>query len=192
MYNFNTDDWEVFDKDFQKNESYRVQYRVVDLDKNSFCKSDKKFTFFPDPYKHREGTNLCRRFGGERVDFSSKRKIQEIVDWLGPLNSNPAFSEGIGFASGTMFTDEEELNVFKNYETGELPEDPIPWNFGEPNGMWIENCALFWAEFDKERDKWKAMVNDGSCNNYIAVACQNIHSVFILRGRIYLSRFRMI
>ena len=180
MYSFDTDGWEVFDKEFQKNESFAVQYRVVDLDKSLFCKTNNKFTFFPDKYNLRDGTKLCKRFGGARVDISTRKAQEELNDWFGPMKNNKAFSKDISFATSFMFTDEEELNVWRNYETGELPEDPIPFTFGEPNGWLIENCVLFYNWLDE--DKWIGTYIDTSCNSPLAVACQDIQSVFTLRG----------
>ena len=58
IYSFNPDNWEVYDKEIQRNDSLRVQYSVVDLDKSSLCNSDKKYSFFPDPYQHLDGSKL--------------------------------------------------------------------------------------------------------------------------------------
>ena len=90
IYSFNTDDWEVYDKEIQRNCFLSVQYRVVDLDKSSLCNSDKKYLFFPDPYQHLNGSELCKRFGGERVDITSKEKSNAVVDYLLSLKEDTA------------------------------------------------------------------------------------------------------
>ena len=172
----------MYDKELQKDNSVKVQYRVVDVDKISLCKTDKKFTIFPDRYALRDGTRLCRRFGGKRVDVSSKKKIQEIVNWMGTLKSDPEFHENMNLDTYTMYTDEEQFNVWKNYETGELPEDPLEWDFAEPNGGLVENCAQLRARIDKDNQLVGTM-NDITCSIPYPVACEGIGKVLLtLRG----------
>ena len=63
----------------QQDESIKVQYRVVDIDKSTLCNKEKKFTYFPDRYKHLDGSKLCKRFGGRRADVSNRNKFEELV-----------------------------------------------------------------------------------------------------------------
>ena len=90
IYSFNPDDWEVFDKELQKNESISVQYRTVDLAKSSLCQTERKYTFFPDHYNHLDGSKLCERFGGRRVDVSTKVNFEQVVAFLGGIKDDPA------------------------------------------------------------------------------------------------------
>ena len=175
----------MYDKKLQKNESIKVQYRVVELDKSTLCNTEKKYTFFPDRYKHLDGAQLCKRFGGRLVDVSSKEKFDEVAAYLGTIKDDPAWTENLDVTTYTMFTDEEEFNVWKNYETGELPQDPLDWAFAEPNGGMVENCAQVRINKDEETGRWVGSYNDRSCTDPIAVACQGIGEVLItLRGRI--------
>ena len=175
----------MYDKELEKNNSIKVQYRVVDVDRSSLCKTHKKFTIFPDRYALRDGTKLCRRFGGKRIDVSSKKKIQEISKWMGTLKSDPEFHENINLDTNTMYSDEEQFNVWKNYETGELPEDPLEWDFAEPNGGLVENCAQLRARRD-EKNKWVGTLNDVTCSIPYPVACEGIGVVLLtLRGIFY-------
>ena len=183
IYSFNTDDWEVYDKEIQRNDSLRVQYRVVDLDKSSLCNSDKKYSFFPDPYQHLDGSKLCKRFGGERVDITSKENLNAVVDYLLSLKEDTAWSiHAEDLTTYTMLTDEEQFNVWKNYETGELPEYPLVWNFGEPNGGMVENCAQIWIKKNAEGE-WTGTFNDQTCTKPVPVACEGVGEVVLtLRG----------
>ena len=163
-----------------------MQYRVVDLDKSSLCNTEKKYTFFPDRYKHLDGSKLCERFGGTRVDVSNKQKFEEVAAYLGTIKDDPAWTENLDVTSYTMFTDEEEFNVWKNYETGELPEDPLVWAFAEPNGGMVENCAQVWINKD-EKGKWVGSYNDQTCTKPVAVACQGIGEVLLTLRGIYVA-----
>ena len=187
IYSFNTDDWVVFDKELQKNEAYKVQYRVVELDKSTLCNVENKYTFFPDEYKHLDGSQLCKRFGGRRADVSSKKKFDEVVAYLATIKEDPAWTENLAVTTYTMLTDEEEFNVWKNYETGELPEDPLNWAFGEPNGGMVENCAQIWISKD-EQGRWVGSYNDQTCTKPTPVACQDIGEVLLTLRGIVLGR----
>lgn len=198
VYSFNPDDWEVYDKDLQKNSSIKVQYRVVDLDTNSFCKSDTKFTYFPDDYDMTAGTRLCKRFGGRKIDISTKEKVSEIKNWMFSLRSDPDFhlQDSYKITSYGMFTDEKENNVWANYETGEVAKDPFNWKYGEPNGGEVENCADLqimctdcgsMAENPEKwnnLDNWDVAFNDMPCQRTSQVSCLDIGVVVLtLRGR---------
>ena len=175
----------MYDKELQKDESIKVQYRVVELDKSTLCNNEKKYTFFPDKYKHLDGSQLCKRFGGRRVDVSSKEKFDEVATFLGTIKDDPSWSENMDVTTYTMFTDEKEFNVWKNYETGELPQDPLNWNFAEPNGGMVENCAQVWINKDEDTGRWVGSYNDQTCTKPAPVACQGIGAVLLtLRGRI--------
>ena len=78
IYSFSPDDWEPYDKELQKNDSIKVQYRVVDLETASFCNSESIYTFFPDSYALLDGIDLCKRFGGRIVDVSTEEKILKV------------------------------------------------------------------------------------------------------------------
>ena len=142
------------------------------------------YTFFPDKYKHLDGSKLCQRFGGTRVDVSTRQKFEQVVAFLGAINDDPAYTtEGLDVSTFTMFTDEEEFNVWKNYETGEILEYTLDWFFAEPNGGMVENCAEIWVNPDKN-GKWVGSWNDQTCNRPAAVACEGIREVILtLRGK---------
>ena len=114
--------------------SSKVQYKVVDIDQTTLCNLQKKYTYFPDRYKFQEGTELCRRFGGRKVDVSSKEQVAAVSNFLYSILDDPAFSETSWVSTGTMFTDEDVTNVWVNHETGNLPKDKFSWFFEEPNG----------------------------------------------------------
>ena len=114
LYSFDPDDWEVIDKERQKNDSIKVQYRVVDLKKSSLCSAEETYTFFPDKYSLIDGTDVCVRFGGERVDISTQEKFDEVVQFLGGIKEDPAWSESLSLNIYTIHTDDEEFNVWRN------------------------------------------------------------------------------
>ena len=158
---------------------------MVDLDKSTLCNVEKKYTFFPDEYTHPDGSNLCKRFGGHLVDVSSKRKFEEVAAYLGTIKDDPAWTDSLIVTTYTMFKDEEEFNVWKNYETGELPVDSLAWAFGEPNGGMVENCAQIVINMD-ESGRWVGSFNDITCTNPEPVTCQNIGEVQLtLRGNVW-------
>ena len=162
-----------------------MQYRVIDLEKSSLCPTARKYTFFPDKYQHLEGSKLCERYGGRRVDVSTKSKFNQVVAYLGSIKDDPAWSKGFEVSTYTMFTDEEKFNVWKNYKTGKLPDDPLEWAFAEPNGGMVENCAQIWINPD-ENGKWVGSFNDAMCSSPRAVACEGIGDVVLtLRGKIF-------
>ena len=166
-----------------------MQYRVVDLEKSSLCQTERKYSFFPDKYQHLEGSKLCERYGGRRVDVSTKNKFNQVVAYLGSIKDDPAWTKGMEVSTYTMFTDEEKFNVWKNYETGELPKDPLEWAFAEPNGGMVENCAQIWINQD-ENGNWVGMYNDAACSNPRSVACEGIGEVVLtFRGEICMTIF---
>ena len=165
----------------------------------SLCKTLEKFTFFPDGYGQRDGTRLCKRFGGKRVDVSSRRNINEILDWLVSMKEDPEFYENMKMDIHTMFNDEEHPNVWKNYETNNLPQDPFDWNFGEPNGGAMENCAQLLVKRNPEISnpiKWIGKFNDIPCSQLLPVACEHVVKVFTLRdntmGVVYRVQYKFV
>ena len=113
--------YEVYDKELQINDSLRVQYRKVDLDKSSLCNSNKKYSFFPGPYQHQDGSELCKRFGGQKVDITFKENLYAVVNYLLSLKEDTAWNiHKEDLTMYTTLTDEEQFNVWKNYKTGEL------------------------------------------------------------------------
>ena len=172
----------MYDKELQKKESFKIQYRMVELDKSTLCNVQKKYTFFPDAYKHLDGSHLCKRFGGRRVDVSIKENFEEVAAFLGTIKDDPAWTENLIVTTYTMLTDEEEFNVWKNYETGELPKYPLYWAFGEPNGGMVENCAQIWINKD-ESGRWVGSYNDQTCTKPEPMECEGIGEVLLtLRG----------
>ena len=160
-----------------------MQYRVVDLETSSFCTSESKYTFFPDSYAFLDAINLCTRFGGRIVDLSTEEKVMNVTSYLGGLKDDPAWSSTLDTRTYTMFTDEQQFNVWRDFETGELPEDPLVWGFGEPNGGNVENCADLMTVSDK-KGGWMGRFNDDSCDQPRPVACQGIGNIILtLRGR---------
>ena len=146
------------------------------------CNVKGKYSFFPDRYTHKEGSKICQKFGGQRVDVSTKEDFQRVVDFLGFVKEDPAWNKGLDITTYSKFTDEGEFNVWKDYITGEKPKDPLSWNFGEPNGGMIENCAQIWTRKDGN-GKWVGSFNDFDCNRPMAVACEGVGEVLlILRG----------
>ena len=187
IYSFSPDDWEPYDKELQKNDSIKVQYRVVDLETSSFCTSETKYTYFPDTYTLLGAINLCNRFGGKIVDLSSKEKIESVTAYMWGLQSDPEWTKPLytNLAIYTMFTDKEQFNVWRDFETGKLPDDPLVWGFGEPNGADVENCADLQTISDK-KGGWMGRFNDLSCAQPRPVACEGIGTIrLILRGKSY-------
>ena len=146
------------------------------------CNVKQKYSFFPDRYTHKEGSKICKKFGGQRVDVSTKENFQRVVDFLGSIKEDPAWTNSLDITSYSKFTDEEEFNVWKDYITGEHPKDPLSWNFGEPNGGMIENCAQIWIRKDAI-GKWVGSFNDYDCSRPISVACEGVGEILLkLRG----------
>ena len=110
-----------------------------------------------------------------------------MVAYLGSIKDDPAWTNGMEVSTHTMFTDEEKFNVWRNYETGELPEDPLEWAFAEPNGGMVENCAQIWINQD-ENGNWVGMYNDAACSSPRSVACEGIGEVVLtFRGEICMT-----
>ena len=82
IYSFNPDDWEPYDKELQQDNSTRVQYRVVDVNRESLCNLQDKYTFFPDFYSFHEGTLICKRFGEKRSDVSTRQMVDAVDGFL--------------------------------------------------------------------------------------------------------------
>ena len=123
------------------------------------------------------------RFGGERVDISTQEKFDEVVQYLGGIKEDSAWSESLNFNIFTIHTDDKEFNVWRNYITGELPKFTLPWAYAEPNGGMIENCAQVWELRKKKDGKWTASVNDCTCGNLLPVVCEGVGTVRLtLRG----------
>ena len=155
---------------------------MVDIEKASLCNVQEKYSFFPDSYTHKEGSKICHIFGGQLVDVSTKEKFQRVVNFLGFVREDPAWTKGLYVSSFSKFTDEEEYNVWKDYVTGEKPKDALLWHFGEPNGGMNENCAQIWTRKD-DSGKWVGSFNDRNCNRPLAVACEGVGKVLLtLRG----------
>ena len=184
MYAWDADDWEPYDKERQENKNPEVQYRKVKIPQQSLCKAAEKYTFFPDGLGFQESMNLCRRFGGKLIDVSTTAQRNAVVTFLGKkIKENPKYDVTIGVTSYTSYTDEKELNVWRHYETGELPVDPLIWNVGEPNGGMVENCATLLVQSNMDGSKYIATFNDVGCDNPHAVACQDIGTLLLkLRG----------
>ena len=171
-------------EELQKNESLSVQYEIVEVDKSSVCQSEMKYTFFPDQFQYDEGTELCTRFGGRRVDVSTKDKFDNVVQFMGGIREDPAFTKDMWITTHTLYTDKDEFNVWRNRETGELPEFDFKWGYAEPNGGMIENCAeVRILEMKNEDGQWVGYFNDMTCTSPIRQTCQDIGEVTLtLRG----------
>ena len=171
------------DKELQKNESIRVQYRVVDVEKSAICKTESKYTYFPDKFKLQEGTEVCVRFGGRRVNVSTDEQFDSVVSFMAGVRDDSAWTEDLWVTTFTTFTDDDEFNVWKDYETGKVRETPFNWGFGEPNGGMIENCAeIRISDKDSEGNRY-GYLNDLACTNIIGVTCEDIGDVVLtLRG----------
>ena len=167
----------------QLSNASRIQYRVVDVDTNSLCNIQEKYTYFPDKHNFFDGTNLCKRFGGRRVDVSTRLKVQEVVKFLFSVKDDVQFSDSQDISTGTMYTDHEVTNVWREFETGQPPLDPFQWFYAEPNGGLVENCAEIWAK--EEGNKRSSGFNDESCASARPTACQDIGLVKLtLRGKL--------
>lgn len=183
IYSFNPNDWEVYDKEMQDNISSRVQYRVVDINDATLCNKLSKYTYFPDKYNFRDGTKLCKKFGGRRADVSTREDVEDLVDFLISIKEDPLYlTEGF-MRTVSMFTDEETTNVWSHHETGLLPQDAFKWFYAEPNGGKVENCAELWVKEDASNGGYVSGFNDNSCSEPLPVACQDLQaSRFLLRG----------
>jgi hypothetical protein len=175
IYSWNTDDWEPSDMELYENETSVVQYRMVNISQSSLCKTVEKYTFFPDKYTFYESINLCRRFGGKLVDVSTSEKANSAVNFLAKdIMENPKYSKVSWMNPYSMYTDEKELNVWRHYETGELPTDPLIMNSREPNGGMVENCAQLVVPPTEA-----ARFNDNTCEAPTVVACEDIGGIVI-------------
>ena len=76
--------------ELQANESIKVQFKPIEVESSSLCQTVTKYTFFPDGYKLLDGTELCRKFGGQRVDVSTKAKFNKVVAFLGNIIDDKA------------------------------------------------------------------------------------------------------
>ena len=166
----------------QKENTSRVHYRVVEVEREILCNLQKKYTYFPDQYSFLDGNMVCKRFGGRKADVSTRNNVMELVDFLWSVKEDPQFTRGQFVSTGTMYTDEKVTNVWRHYETGQPPEDPLSWYFGEPNGGKVENCAQLWIR--KDGGKKGSGFNDASCTEKVTVACEDVGLVKLtLRGK---------
>ena len=192
IYSWDVDDWEAWDKELQRTELGAVQYRKVNISRSSLCKTKQKYTFFPDYYTFEEGINLCRRFGGKVVDVSTSEKVKAIGDWFGKeIELNPKYDDTVRSSTYTMYTDKREFNVWRHFETEELPKDALVFNGGEPNGGMVENCAqLFIQPSLDDKTKFTAIFNDLTCKSPLSIACEDVGDIVIkFRG---ICRFSLI
>ena len=184
IYSWDVNDWEVYDKELQRNKTTAVHYRKVEIPRSSLCKTGEKYTYFPDDYSFKDGIHLCKKFGGKLVDVSTSEKVNAVVTFLGKdIKENPKY-EGIVPYTMSTYTDVKEFNVWRHYETGELPDDPLIWNIGEPNGGMMENCAMLLVQTSAEDEsKYIASFNDYICGNGMPLACEDIGELLLkLRG----------
>ena len=181
IYSWDVDDWEVFDKDLQNKEISAVQYRKVNISQVSLCKSVEKYTFFPDSYGFEGAINLCRRFGGKIVDVSTLDKVNAVGEFFGKeIKLNPKYDDSVRVTTYTMYTDKKEFNVWRHYETDELPKDTLVFNGGEPNGGMVENCAqLFIQPYVNDNTKFSPIFNDNTCSYPLPVACEDVGEIVI-------------
>ena len=88
------------------------------------------------------------------------------------------------------YTDAAEFNVWRHYETGELPDEPLIWNEAEPNGGMVENCAQLVVK--EERAKRTVLYNDLTCTykgSSARTVCQDMKEIVVkLRGMCKYSR----
>ena len=182
IYSFDPDDWEPYDLEMQKDNASKVHYRVVEVEREILCNLQKKYTYFPDQYSFLDGNMVCKRFGGRKADVSTKKNVMALVDFLWSVKEGPQFTQDQFISTGTMYTDEKVTNVWRHYETGQPPEDPLSWYFGEPNGGKVENCAQLWTRIDS--GKKGSGFNDASCTEKVPVACEDVGLVKLtLRGK---------
>ena len=191
IYSWDAEDWTPFDKELQKNKATAVQYRIVDIPKSSLCKTSQKFTYFPDMYDLLGAINLCRRFGGKMVDVSTTKKAQAVVQFVSDIMDNPKYDRlGKLLNPWVAYTDAAEFNVWRHYETGELPDEPLTWNEAEPNGGMVENCAQLVVK--EERAKRTVLYNDLTCTykgDSARTVCQDMKEIVVkLRGMCKYSR----
>ena len=167
--------------EMQKYNTSRVHYRVVEVEKESLCNLQRKYTYFNDKYNFLDGSMLCKRFGGRRVDVSKKENVKALVDFLWSVKEDPLSTPGQYMTTVTMYTDEKVTNVWRHHQTGLPPKDPLNFYFGEPNGGEVENCAQLWTRIDS--GKKGSGFNDGSCTQKVSVACEDVGLVKLtLRG----------
>ena len=180
IYSWDVDDWEAWDMELQDGPG-AVQYRTLNISRDSLCKTVQKYTFFPDSYTFEEGINLCRRFGGKIVDSSTLEKNKAIGDFLGKeIKLNEKYDEDIQTSTYTMYTDKREFNVWRHFETEELPIDPLVFNGGEPNGGMVENCAQLMIQPSLEdKTKFSAIFNDLTCKTPLSIACEGVGDILI-------------
>ena len=116
------------------------------------------------------------------VDVSTHRKGQAVVDFVGEIIDNPKYAriqkEHVPFVP---YTDIDELNVWRHYETGELPNEEFIWNTAEPNGGMVENCANLVIKGGKEERR--LLFNDITCTYELPTVCQGVQEIVVkLRG----------
>ena len=118
--------------------------------------------------------------------MSTFEKVNEVVTFLGKnVKENPKFDDNYDALATIMwYTDEKEFNVWRHYETGELPLDPIMWNIGEPNGAMVENCAILLVKpSTQDESKYNAFGIDVTCGHDFPLVCENIGELSLkLRG----------
>ena len=116
------------------------------------------------------------------IDVSTNNKVNDVVNFIGnSVKENPKFEPDTPISPYSFYNDEKEFNVWRHYETGELPIDPLPWNGAEPNGGEVENCAHYWPPLRDPDDptKWVAKFNDGTCAGTQPVACEGMREIIV-------------
>jgi hypothetical protein len=112
------------------------------------------------------------------IDVSTYGKANSVVNFLDEdIMDNPKYSEVELMRPYTMYTDSKEFSVWRHYETGELPTEPLVWDSGEPNGGMVENCAQLVVTGEKA--KRAVAFNDNTCEAPMIVACEDIGDVVI-------------
>ena len=79
-----------------------------------------------------------------------------------------------------MYTDQKKVNVWRHYDTQELPIEPLILSFAEPNVGMVDNFAQVWVNaYADDETKFNGIFNDGTCNDKIPVLCEDVGNIVI-------------
>ena len=190
IYSWDTNDWEPYNKELQADPDLGVQYKIVDVPLKSLCMSEVKYTFFPDLTDFRGSIDLCRRFGGRMMNFSTYEQFSAVFNFLAKeIVENEKYKDITHALVYIPYTDEEEDMNFIHYETGQPPIDPLPWSNSQPNGGMVECCGHVNRIVKDDNGEYTSTLIDMPCSAVMPVLCEDVGEIVLeIRGMCKFSK----
>ena len=76
------------------------------------------------------------------------------------------------YSTYLRYRDEGTVNKWVDFETGRPPHDPLQWQYIEPNGGAVENCAQVVILGPDEDGQFLGRLNDMPCEFRLPVLCE--------------------